>query len=174
MTPAQRIGRLVAALLVVGAALFVVGVVLERSDHHDQPAAAVPAASGESAGHDESAERGGETTTSPSEAGTEKVLGLDVESAGLVAVGVVASVALAALVWLRPRRHVFVVIAVFAAAFVVLDVAEVVHQLDHSREGLAVLAAIIGLMHAGAVGGATVGGVSGRPDVRPVAAVAAS
>jgi len=79
----------------------------------------------------------------------------------------------AALAWLKPRSSVFVVVAVFAAAFVILDIAEMVHQLDRSRGGLAALAAIIGLAHAGVVAGAVGGVMTGRADARSVAAMPA-
>jgi hypothetical protein len=50
MKASQRLGRIVAVVLVLGAVLFVVGVVIERGDHQDEPA---PAVAVESAGHDE-------------------------------------------------------------------------------------------------------------------------
>jgi hypothetical protein len=43
----RRLGRIVAALLVLGAPLFVLAVTIERSDHHDEPAAAVTPSSTE-------------------------------------------------------------------------------------------------------------------------------
>jgi hypothetical protein len=56
MASTQRLGRIVAALLVLGAALFVLAVGLEPGDHHDAPAATATAGSGEQGGHDEAAE----------------------------------------------------------------------------------------------------------------------
>jgi Flp pilus assembly protein TadB len=180
MRSARTIGRFVAVLLVMGAFLFVLGAILERDDHHQEPAAAVPAASGESPGSapsDEAVEatEGGsnETTGSHSERSDERVLGLNGESSGLVAVGVAASLVLSAFAWLKPRPVVFVVVAVFAAAFTVLDVAEAAHQLDRSDGGLAALAMIVAVVHVGALVSAALGAATGRSDTRPIVSVAA-
>jgi hypothetical protein len=166
VTTFQRAGRIIAALLVVGAALFVVGAAIERGDHRDEPATAVRT-SREQVGHDEAAEAGGAASTAEkAEAGDEeKVLGLDVESPGLLAVGMVLSLALAAFVWRRPRRSAFLVVAVFAAAFTVFDVAEVVHQLDRSKAELAVLAAIVVVVH---VSASVFAGLTAKNDHRDV------
>ena len=133
-----------------GGGLFVLGDTIERGDRHDEPAAATTALSGEQTGHDEGTEAAGghgESSTQPAVEGSEKVLGLDVESPALVALGVGVSLVLAALAWLRPQRAVFVVVAAFAAAFAVLDVAETLHQIDKSRTGLAVVASVLALVH---------------------------
>jgi DMSO/TMAO reductase YedYZ heme-binding membrane subunit len=45
-----------------------------------------------------------------------------------------------------------VIVIVAMLAFAVLDVAEVVHQLDTSRAGLAIMAAIVAALHLGAAG----------------------
>jgi hypothetical protein len=97
------------------------------------------------------------------------VLGVNVESPGVVAVGVGVSLGLAALSWLRPHRAVFVISAVFASAFAVLDVAEMLHQLDKSETGLAVLAAVIALAHLLAAGASALGAVSSPSEARPIA-----
>jgi hypothetical protein len=60
---------------------------------------------------------------------------------------VLVSLLLAALVWRRPDRRLLIVIAVVAAAFAVLDSAEVAHQLDDNA-GLALLAGLIAVLHA--------------------------
>jgi di/tricarboxylate transporter len=66
---------------------------------------------------------------------------------------VVFSLVLAGAVWVWPRLHPLLVIAIVAMlAFAVLDVAEVVHQLDASRAGLAIIAAIVAGLHLGAAG----------------------
>ena len=169
MSTPQKLGRIVAALLVLGAALFVVGVVVEHGSHHEESVATpapAPAESGESASHDEAAERaatGTQTAESHGESGAdEKILGLDVESPALVSLGVAASLILAILVWWRPRPLVFVAVAVAAAAFVVLDVAEVAHQLDRSEGGLAALAVLVAVVHLGAAGCSASGATLGR------------
>ena len=126
--------RAIAALLVVATILFVVGVAAEPTTdtHTDEP-------SGEAAEHVESAEKD-----------EERVLGLDLESPGPVALAVVLSAVLAAAVLWRPDRRVLLVVALGATAFAVLDIAEVAHQLADDRTGLALLAATIAAMHAAA------------------------
>ena len=64
---------------------------------------------------------------------------------------VVASVGLALLAWSRPERRWLLAIAVIAAGFALVDVAEVLHQLDEDRMGLALLAAAVAALHALAV-----------------------
>ena len=75
------------------------------------------------------------------------MLGVDLESNGLVAVAIIASLVLAVLTWLYSRRSVLLVTLAFAVVFVVFDVAEIAHQLNESRAGLAVLAAAIAVVH---------------------------
>jgi hypothetical protein len=139
----------------------------------NEPAATATAASGEQGGHDEAAEAAGghsdNSTYATVESGDEKVLGVDIESPGVVAVGVGFSVVLAALAWLKPHRTVFVIVAVFASAFAVLDVAEILHLLDKSETGLAVLAAAVAVLHVLAAGASTVGAVSSPSEGRPIA-----
>jgi hypothetical protein len=139
---------LLPALLVVGAALFVVGT---SSEHRETGAEATPAAStpaGEAAEGGAPAEPASAEIGSSAEAGAEgKVLGINRESKGIVAVAAVVSVALAALAWAVRRRPVFIVIAAFAVVFAVFDIAEMLHQIDVSHSGLAVLAAAIAVVH---------------------------
>ncbi len=164
MTAARR--WLLPALLVLGAVLFVVGT---SAEHHKEAAvtakttaaaegtpsaeasegATTPAAEGTPAA--ESAEGATAThsaATETSETSAEgKVLGINRESKGVVAIVAVVSVALAGLAWSWRRRQVFLVIAAFAALFAIFDIAEVAHQVDVSRSGLAVLAAVIAAIH---------------------------
>ena len=122
--------RVIAALLVVAAVLFVIGVTAEFDEdtHSVEPSAEVEKHSegGESAevGAREAAEANEEAeTTEVAEGDGERVLGLDLESPGPVAAAAVLSAMLAALVSWRPDHRVLVVIAVAAAAFAVLDIA---------------------------------------------------
>jgi hypothetical protein len=149
---ARRAPRVIAMLLIVAAALFVIGVTSERDEdtHSDEPTS-------ETGEHDEAteADEGTETPTAePAEGETGenevRVLGIDVESPLAIAAAVVVSVLLAGVVWRRPTRRLLVVIAVVAAAFAVLDIAEVVHQVDENRTGLALLAGVIAAAHAAA------------------------
>jgi hypothetical protein len=140
---------LLPALLVVGAALFVVGTSAERHKEAAVTAETAPAAEGTPTA--EAAE--GATATHPaaterSETAAEgKVLGVNRESKGVVASVAVISVALAGLAWALRNRQAFFVIAAFAALFATFDIAEVAHQVDVSRTGLAVLAAVIAAIH---------------------------
>ena len=140
--------RLVAALFVTAAVLFVIGVEAEGDTHHTETTTLTTV-------HNEAAETGGATeTTGAGTAGhTEssregKVLGVDVESPAAVALAVIASVLLAVGLWLRGWRWIALLAVVVAVVFAVFDIAEVVHQLDNSRTGLAILAGVIAAAHA--------------------------
>ncbi len=65
--------------------------------------------------------------------------------------GAASGSALAVVAWSRSERQWFVVVAVVAAAFARVDVAEIVHQVDEDRGGLAVLAGSVAALHAFAV-----------------------
>jgi hypothetical protein len=154
--PARRRNRAVAVLLVVAAALFVIGVTSEANSDthaderaadataHREPNGAAETARGEAAEH---AERGGEPEAA---AGEERVLGIDVESPLLVTAAVVVSLLLATLVLRRPDRRLLLVVAALATAFAVLDVAEITHQIHEDRAGLAALATVIAALHTAA------------------------
>jgi hypothetical protein len=111
-------------LLVVSAALLILGVSLEGADgHRDQATAS-------GAGHEEPA-ADGETGESP------------LESTGAVAALTVVTVGLAVGVWRRPVRLELAAVAAFAVVAGVLDVVEISHQIEVDRTGLAVLAGVI-------------------------------
>lgn len=139
----------IAALLMVGASLFAIGTAIERGrDHHG--AAGEAGASESGAGHseaNESAARGGQAVE------RSRVLGLDVEATPFVVLGVVASLALAALAWRSPQPSVLLAVAGFALLFALLDVAEISHHVSNDSSGLAMLAGGVAALHlsAGAV-----------------------
>ena len=142
----RRLARTAAVLLTATAALFVVGVIAEanRTIHSES-----------SETHTETGSESGDVTGSATaEAAhgeaTETVFGIDIESPATATVAVIASLALAAGLWLTQRRGVALAAAVFAVLFAAFDMAEIVHQIDESRTGLAVLAAAIALGHAAA------------------------
>lgn len=164
MTGARR--WLLPALLVLGAVLFVVGTSAERHKEAAVTAETTPPAEGtptaeaaegatapaaEGTPTAEAAEGATATHSAATESSEKtaegKVLGINRESKGVVAAVAVISVAVAGLAWASRRRQVFVVIAAFAALFAVFDIAEVVHQIDVSRAGLAVLAGVIAAIH---------------------------
>jgi hypothetical protein len=122
-------------VLLAATVLFILGVALEP--HSEE-------AESESREHAES--EAGEGRSEP-EGGEERVLGLDLESPLVIGVAVVASVGLALLAWSRPERRWLVAIAVVAAGFALVDIAEVLQQLDEDRTGLALLAAAVAALH---------------------------
>jgi hypothetical protein len=162
---ASTLARIAAVLLVVSAVLFVGGAGQESDDEQDESTeethgqgeaadADESAEQREAEGHDEAVESGGEER---------EILGLDPESPGLVTVAVVVSLALAAGLWFTAKRGVAAAAAAFALVFAVLDVAEVSHQLDEDRNGLASLAVSIAIGHA--LAALTAGRAAMRPDI---------
>jgi hypothetical protein len=113
---ARTAARLAAVLLVVTAGLFVVGITEENGDQHTESTEASHT-EGEAAHEDassETAEQHADEAQSEvsSSAENRKILGLDTESPGLVAVGVVLSAALAAGLFLTNKRGIAVAVAV--------------------------------------------------------------
>jgi hypothetical protein len=166
---------LLALLVVVATALFVVGVSVEKTsgDSHDEPAAAQhggaaesgegnPGEAGEAGeGGEVRARETGEAGEAHTEAGVgeptggadETLLGVDLEATGFVVLAAALSLALAAAVWLRPEwRWVLAVAFVVMLGFAALDVREVGHQLDEDDGGLALLAGVVAALHLGAAG----------------------
>jgi hypothetical protein len=73
-----------------------------------------------------------------------KILGIDTESLALTIVAVVASLLLALAVWLtRWPRLILLLVAGFGLVFAAGEGRELVHQLDESNAGIAVIAAIL-------------------------------
>jgi hypothetical protein len=123
---ARTAARLADVLLVVTAGLFVVGVIEENGDQHPESTEAThtegEAAHGVESG--ETAEQHADEAESEANGSPEnrKILGLDHESPGLVAVEVVLSAALAAGLWLTNKRRIAVAAAAaFAALFAAVD-----------------------------------------------------
>jgi hypothetical protein len=166
----RRLCRTAAALLVVCAGLFVLGATAEGDSHAEttQPAGhheeARGAAEGET-GHDEATEAGGRKAGHDGSA-EERILGVDVEAPGPVVLAVAVTVALAVGLWIRKQRWLAVAAAWVAVVFALFDVTEIAHQLDESRNGLAVLAGVIAAGHLAA---AATAGLSTRPSLRPTA-----
>jgi hypothetical protein len=170
--------RLAAALFVVSAALFVIGVQAEGDTQSDvntevigdatttteahvdeggESGTASEAHTDEASGeaneaHTETATGGVETTgeSDHHDETSEKVLGVNAESNGIVAVVVAITLIAAAVHWLTKDRRIALAAAALAALFAVFDVAEVAHQLDRSDTGLAVLAGTVAAGHVGA------------------------
>jgi asparagine N-glycosylation enzyme membrane subunit Stt3 len=148
---------LLVLLILLATTGFIIGVAIERSSA-EEPHTVEPVAH-EEGGHEEGeATNEGQATDEGSEApsegnSSETVLGLNVESTPLVVTAVLFSLVLAGAAWAWPRSRPLLVIVIAAMlAFAVLDIAEVVHQLDTSRAGLAILAAIVAALHLAAAG----------------------
>jgi hypothetical protein len=142
---------LLGALVVAATVGFVAGTTVERNSGESRPAQSSEAAEGHREGR---AERQAEAPGHPSDL---RPLGVDVEAAPFVALAAIASLGLALAAWLRPRAVMaLALVAAAMLAFAVLDVREVVHQVDESRGGLAVLAGAVAALHAAA------GAVAGR------------
>ena len=155
----QSFRRIAAALFVITAVLFAVGVAAEGEEGSE----------GEATEQDESAEGVGETEEGGSseegaggeeaeegheESDEEKVFGVDLESPATVTAAVLASLALAVGLWVSARRWIALVAVAAGAVFAVFDVGEVVRQLDESRSGGAALAAVVATGHVAAAAAA--------------------
>jgi Flp pilus assembly protein TadB len=137
-----------AGLIVVATVAFVIGTSIERGDSEANHAEG-GAESGESAEH-----RAAEGTDQAGAGEREEEFmpfGIDIEAAPFIVLAAVASLALALVAWLRPRAiALLALVGIAMLAFAVLDVRESVHQTDESNTALAILAAIIALLHLGA------------------------
>lgn len=137
-----RLRWLLGTLLIAAAALFAVGIATEGDTHHEST---VTVESGEQNEATEQAVHNEQIEVS--ETG-ERILGVNLESTPLVALAVVISVALAAATWRRDHKLILLATALFAAAFAVLDVAELSHQIRQSAAAVAAIAAVIAVLHA--------------------------
>lgn len=144
------------ALILSATAAFVVGVALERNTER-HPAAVEAGEHADRHGAEGAPEHGtaehGESTPHAERGATHdaseelRPFGIDVEATPFVVLAAAVSVLLALAAWLRPRPVLLAVTAVVMLAFAVLDVREVFHQFDESRGGLALLAALVALLH---------------------------
>jgi hypothetical protein len=159
--------RFAAVLFVATAALLVVGGAVERSGgHHDQAAGRTVATSeqpadGEGSPGHEAAEHPTTVHATAENNDHETVLRVDVESPATIAGALVVSAALAVGLWLTTRRWLGALAVIIAAAFVIVDVNELAHQLSEHRVGVAVIAAAV------AVGHLAAGGLATRPQRAP-------
>ena len=151
---------IVAALFALSAGVFAIGVSVERSQstHHDEPVAragVTPAATAaEGSAEREAAEKKAPSTGQPAVAATEtgsesseKLFGVNTESAGLVVVVVAISLALAAAAVVVRSPMILAAIIIVALGAAAFDVREVLHQIDESRNGVAALAVLTAALH---------------------------
>lgn len=153
--------RVLALVISIATVAFAVGVVIERSQESSEAEAGTEAAHFENVGSEgepaESHAEGEASESSPTQEATEThsdesgetLLGINPESIPLLIVAVLTSVLLAGAVWFRSdSTSLLLAVAITMAAFAALDVREFFHQLDASRDGLALLVAVIALLHA--------------------------
>jgi hypothetical protein len=159
-------------LLVLSAAAFAGGVALERSgiDRPHETAALSGEGTGEGSGTEGTGEGAGSTGESATASGSERFLGIQTESTGLVAAVVALSVALATAVALARRsRPLLLLVAAFALVSLIFDIREVVHQIHESRLLIAAVAGLVAVLHAGLAGLALLARSSVGPEGQPVA-----
>jgi hypothetical protein len=134
----------IAGLIVLATIGFVVGTTIERNTK-ERPAAERPAEGGWETEAERAAESGGETH------GEFQPFGVDIEAVPFIVLAALASLAMAAAVWARPRMLlVLAIVGVAMLLFAALDVREILHQTDESRTGLAVLAGAVAVLHGSA------------------------
>jgi hypothetical protein len=131
---------------------FVVGATIERNateSHAESPAASLSESSAES----------------PSAGGEFQPFGVNIEAVPFIVLAALASLAMAAAVWARPRSPLVLgAVALVMVVFAALDVREVVHQIDENRTGLAVLAGVIAGLHLAAAAAIASTAATSRPS----------
>ena len=142
------------ALLVASTAVFAVGAIAEssQSESHGEPAAQQEPAGTHDEGGEEAEGTGESRAASEQQAHVEQgeeLLGVDTESTPLIVMAVIGGLGLAAAAAssIGRRTGVLVAIALVMGVWTALDVREVVHQLDESRAGIAVLAMFAAALH---------------------------
>src|SRR5919202_2577430 len=161
--PQDAARRALVVLVAVATAALVVGVALERDARTHEALrtsgevapvrhAAQSGVGSEAAETGESTESGTVSGAPPRgervrEESSERLLGVDPESTGVLLLGVAVSLLLAAAVWRTGTPGLLALVAVVMAAATALDVREVVHQIGESRAGLTLLAALVAALH---------------------------
>ena len=133
-----RGSALLVAVILLATIAFGVGAALEKAT----PSSNAPAIHQKAAGTPEPG-AAGETA-----GGGEAVLGINPEATPLLVAAVLASAALAAAVWLQGRRRAVLLLAAGTmAAFALLDVIELVHQVSERHPVLVVVAGLVAILH---------------------------
>jgi hypothetical protein len=148
------LNKILAVLLVAGAAAFAVGREIERSEERRAEA---------------TEQRAEPETEKAEEEEGRKIAGINSDAPELTVLGVVLSFLLAAGVALRPSRALFWFVAFFGVVFTLLDVFwEAVHQIAESHPKIAAAAVVVAVLHLAVVVTAVVGlravGLSTRPS----------
>ncbi len=149
----SNLQRLMAALLVISAVLFVIGIALERASpvgdiHTEAPPVATKVTSTSVENGNESGEVHPQATsnTPSSEAQAETTLGFNLENPWLVGAFALASLALAAAL-LRFGWPALLLALLFGAGTAVLDLQEVLTQLGRSNTLVAGVAVLVAVAH---------------------------
>ena len=160
MTDRLSLRAWLAGLLVISAALFFVGIYLERGVTSEAPPVAVqPSPSvhvdgeggeaGEAGRSEAPVGSGGGAGETPAEHAAESwPFGIDLEAPLLVGGAIIVSLLLAVAVLRTTAPIVLVAVVGFALLFAVLDLVEMSHQLGASRTGLAAIAITLLALHA--------------------------
>jgi hypothetical protein len=165
MSDVFRTRKMLLVTVVLAATLaFGLGIVLERSvagESHPETVAvqATPEASSEASEGSSSetkTQKSGElsegsTATEPAamhtEAGEQRILGINPESNGPVFAAITVSLALALGAWRSSARALMLGIVAFGVLFAAFDIRDVVFQAQQSRWGLVALAALVAALH---------------------------
>jgi hypothetical protein len=142
-------------LLVITAALFAVGIYLERgviaspepAVVQPEPSARVEGSGGEAGEAAPTNAPAGSGETTAEHAAESWPLGIDLESPLLIGGAIVVSLALAFAVLRSVNPIIPMAIVGFSILFAVLDLLELSHQLGASRTGLAALAVLLAVLH---------------------------
>lgn len=171
--PITSVRLLTVILLILSAAAFTTGAIVERTTaegrsapaaadrqpsvaptgtgEHDsgaEPTPAAPPSAAASAGdHGESATAGETSGEAGGKAQAETLLGVNPEAIPLVVAADLLSLVLAAAVISMRSRWLLPGVAVIMLPFAALDIREVTHQIHESRPGLAALASTVALLH---------------------------
>ena len=152
MNDARTLRIVAAVALVLGAALFAVGVRSERS-HAETPNATSTDSSHVEGGEEGTEHVGGEGGSAGTEAASDHqesdatLLGIDLESTPFVIAVAAASMSLAAALLRLRSAALLVAVVLFAVAFAIADVQEIVKQVDEGNRGIAALASLVAGLH---------------------------
>jgi hypothetical protein len=145
--------RVLAAMIVGATILFAIGAALERSSGDSHPQGVEEDHVEEPVG--ELHEGGAAETSDGEQTGSDEgtFVGIDPESVPVVISAIVVSLVLATAIWFRlTPGWALIVAASSMLVFAVFDVREALHQFDESNQGIAVVALLVALLHAGAAG----------------------
>jgi hypothetical protein len=144
VAPDGRLRLVLAGLVVVSAAAFVIGREIERSVERTEQTAETSRP--DEAGEGEAEEESG------------KLLGVDTDAPELTVVGVLLSLVLAVAVVVLRSRPLLWLVALFGLVFAGLDLFwELIRQIDKSNEKVAAAAAVVAVLHLAVTATAVVG-----------------